>query len=86
MTDPEPGVETRVHLVGANRSVIYLMLCRSASGGHPFTDAVLVSPTRMTRLARMGQAATARAGLNINDEPNRGRDRVESPTQQVLPS
>jgi hypothetical protein len=42
MNSSKSAIDSRLHLVKANRAAIYAALCRSVSGGHPISDSVVV--------------------------------------------
>ena len=81
MNPPNPGTETRLHLVKANRAAIYVMLCRAVSGGLPVGDAVvIVADTSDPVGLELADAAATKAGLNVQDEAGRVQERGEIPT------
>jgi len=82
---PNPGIDARLHLIRANRTAIYAMLCRFASGGHPVGDAVVVvADTNDSVGAELGEAASAKAGLNLRDETIGVQERGEIPTVLIV--
>lgn len=84
MTDPNPGVEARLHLVRANRSAFFVMLCRAASGGQPVVDhVVVVADTSDPVGYELAQAASETAGLNLHDDANPVQKRGEIPTALI---
>jgi hypothetical protein len=85
MTDPNPGIEARMHLVRANRSAIYVMLCRAVSGGLLVGDAVVVVADTSDPLGHeLGDAAAEKAGLYIDNEAARAQERGEIPTTIIV--
>ena len=84
MTDPKPGVEARLHLVRANRSAIFLMLCRSASTGRPIADAVVVVADTSDPMGfDLAEAASERSDLSVREEATQVQDRGEIPTALI---
>ena len=74
-----------MHLVGANRSAIYLMLCRSASIGRPIADAVVVVADTTDPVGfELAEAACERTGLGVSEKANQVQDRDEVPTAMFV--
>jgi hypothetical protein len=85
MTNPNPGVEARLHLVRANRSAIYVMLCRTAGGGRPVGDAVVVVADTSDAVGlELAEAACERTGLSVHEETTQVQDRGEIPTAMIV--
>lgn len=85
MTQTNPGVEARLHLIKANRSAIYVMLCRAATGGHPVSNAVVVvADTSDTVGFELAETASERAGMNIHKESSQVHQEGQIPTAIIL--
>ena len=85
MTSSNPGIEARLHLVKANRSAIYVMLCRTAAGGRSVTDAVVVIADTSDPVGfELAEAACERTGLSVTEEANQVQDRGEIPTAMIV--
>ena len=85
MTAPNPGIEARLHLVRANRSSVYTMLCRAVGGDLPVGDAVVVVADSTDPVGReLSEAAAEKAGLNVDDQSAQVRERGEIPTAIIV--
>ncbi len=87
MTEPNPSIEARMHLIRANRSAIYVMLCRAVSGGLSAGDAVVVVADTSDPLGHeLGDAAALKAGLNVHEGTAQVLERGEIPTAIIVVS
>jgi len=85
VTQPNPGVEARLHLVKVNRSAIYLMLCRFATGGQPVGDAVVVVADTSDALGlELAAAAREKAGMNSHEESSQVLQEGQIPTAMIV--
>lgn len=85
MIAPNSGEEARLYLVRANRSAIYVMLCRAVSGGLPVCDALVVVADTSDDVGReLADAAASKAGLHADDEAAQGQERGEIPTAIIV--
>jgi hypothetical protein len=87
MTQPNPGLEKRLHLMKANRSAICVMLCRVARGDRPIADPVVVIADTSDPVGlELAEAAAEQSGLNVQDEAFQVQQRGEIPTAIIVVS
>jgi hypothetical protein len=87
MTNPNLGVEARLHIVKANRSAIYVMLCRTAAGGRAVNDAVVViADTSDTVGLQLAEAACEKVGMNIHEDSRQVQREGQIPTAIIVVS
>lgn len=85
MIQTNPGIEARLHLVRANRSGIYVMLCRAAKGGLCVSDAVVVIADTTDPVGlELAEAASKKSGMNLREEPSQLLQEGQIPTAIIV--
>lgn len=85
MTQTNPGIELRLHLVRANRSGLYLMLCRAAKGGASIGDAVVIIADSTDPVGlELAEAAAEKAGMGLYEETSHAQQDGQIPTAIIV--
>lgn len=85
MNQANSGIEARLHLVRANRSGIYAMLCRAAKGGDSVGGAVvIVADTTDPVGHELAEAASEKAGLDLHEASSQSQQDGQIPTAIIV--